>query len=225
MHLTVAYCTRELAFPEWRVGMWMTHLHSCLLFSFFLSGNKDEATSLVSAYAWDKMGGMWQRQNGRWRRCISQKVVCVVNWDSTVSLHCKNFSTFSLTSAYLSILLWTLAVTCYTDRVYKQGWVLASALNLTMGKETALHIPSPALCPGHLSPVCCTSIFYWQIVQLYISILSQWPRSKRDKNSFSFSGFSSDFLSVHLYDLGSELAERVGTHQKKKWVDSQQQNM
>lgn len=27
--------------------------------------------------------------------------------------------------------------------------------------------------------------------------------------------FHSDFISIHLHDLESELAERVGTHQKK----------
>lgn len=179
MHPTIACSTRKLAFPEWRVGMWMTHLHSSLLFSFFLSGNKDESISMVSAYAWDKMGGTRQRQNGRmWRRrrFILQKAICAVNSEITASLHCKSSSIFALTSAYLSIMLWTVVVTCC--RVYNQGWVLTSALSLTMGRKTALHTSSTAPCPC-LSSVRYTSAFYWQIIQyLYISsILGKWLRS------------------------------------------------
>lgn len=151
----------------------MTQLHPFLLLSFFLSGNKDEAISMVSASAWDKRGGTWQRQKGRMgkrRRCISQKVICAVNWEVTISLHCKSFSIFSLASAYLSFLLWAVAVTCYTDRVYKQRWELASALSLTMGRETALHAVSPALCPGHFAcmlHLCILLVDYTIPVYIY----------------------------------------------------------
>lgn len=173
MHLAVAPGSWHFQSGELECE-WHTFIHFCC-FLFFLSGNKDEAISMVSASAWDKRGGTWQRQKsrmGRRRRCISQKVICAVNWEVTISLHCKSFSIFSLTSAYLSFLLWAVAVTCYTDRVYKQRWELASALSLTMGRETALHALSPALCPRHFSclyvaPLYFTGALYHTCIHLY----------------------------------------------------------
>lgn len=213
MHLTVACGTRKLAFPEWRVGMWMTHLHSFLLFSFFLFGNKDDSISMVSASAWDKMGGhdRGKGQDVEKEKIYIPKSICAVNSEITVSSHCRSSSIFALTSAYLSIMLWTVAVTCYTERVYNQGWVLASILSLTMGRETALHTPSPASCPGHLRISLAVYTIPVYICTQKVTKIYKWGIKM---GSLSVD-FHPDFISIHLHGLESELAERAGTYQKK----------